>query len=169
MRAKQASKPISRFPDQKPWRWVVAVLALVAIAGGIVYYSQGREEPAPSAIDVQMTQRYCELATRFNGALAGAGLPAEGPLPASVGPEALNMALTEIGPAVDELAVVAPEKVRDDVRSLVDAVRQAAAGDRSAATTDGFADSRRRVATAYQNLIEDPRSGCQSEGGSGSG
>ncbi len=168
MKTKRAPKPMKNFRDQKRWRWVVAVLALVAIAGAVVYV-RGREEPAPSAAEVQMSQRYCELSTRFDGVLAGAGLPAEGPLPASVSPDSLKRALTEMGPSVDELATVAPGKVRDDVRSLVDAVRRAAAGDRSAATAAGFTDARRRVAAFGQKLIEDPRSGCQSGGGSGEG
>lgn len=132
-----------RSAPEKRTRLIAAAVAVAVVGGGAVYFTRSSDDSVAAAKLAE--PRYCLLATQLTGQLLAAGVPAEGPVPESVGPDAIKPVLTRMGADLDELEDSAPSEVSDDVKTVVAAVRQAGDGEVSQIKTAGFLRAERAM------------------------
>ncbi|HET7486561.1 MAG TPA: hypothetical protein VFJ85_01435 [Acidimicrobiales bacterium] len=121
---KSAPKRTKTGRRKPPARALLAVLAVV-VAGGAVFYVVGNKSSGvhnPPA-------KYCDASGRLSSALAAAGVPLEGDLPATVTADSFKLVVRTMGSELDAVSKRAPGSAKPDAKVVVSAVKKAAAGD----------------------------------------
>ncbi len=121
-------------------RWPVVVLLVVAVGGGFFWWWGNRDDGEMTPEELLRTEQYCPYATRLEESLAaartGGGLDAE-------------LFFVQLGPDLERVDEDAPGQLRADVRTVLDALREAREGDRRAIESPRFDEARNRLA-AFQ-------------------
>ncbi len=120
-------------------RWP-AVLLLVVVAAGAFWWWQNREDDEVSAREVLRTEQYCPYATRLEEGLAAAGVDG------TVDP---GQFFAHLGADAERVEQDAPGHLREDVSTVVGALRQARDGKTGQVQSPRFAEARGRLA-AFQ-------------------
>lgn len=161
---KPAAPPAAPPPTtrRRPPKGLLAALAVavLVLGGAVVAVSRSGGKPQATVPDA----RFCRLSAQLVEALGRAGVPSIGPVPESVGPEAIKQALDGMGGTLAELQATAPPRVRGDVERVVASLREAAAGKPAASRSAAFTTAEKRIALAQQ-----PPTACPVTAGQASG
>ena len=122
---------------------VLAALAALA-AGSAAWWWTGRDDGDRAAVALAARERYCPLSALADEGLTAAGV--DGP-PEALAPEAF---FARVGADVPRLAQDAPEDVRADVATVVDALRAARRGDADAVGSTAFRRARAQLVAFHQ-------------------
>ena len=140
---------------------LIAALVAVLVVGGAVFYLTRSDDKVPAA--ELADPKYCSLSTQLTSQLLAAGVPAEGDVPQTVGPDAIKPVLTQTGAQFSELQDSAPSELSDEVEIVVAAVRKAGEGDVSEIKSAGFLEAERAMVA----FLRTPA--CGGSGGSSAG
>ena len=139
---------------------LVLLIVVLAVAGGIVVYAaRSRDDGSPSAEEVARRQPSCDRLRSFSALLEDVTSSAP-----TASAQAASDALAKMGSEVDGLVESTPSTVRNDVRTLVGALR-AAPADPASTRSPQFGQAQARLS----GYLAQPESGCNQGTESGDG
>ncbi|MEO5678161.1 MAG: hypothetical protein ABIS47_00670 [Acidimicrobiales bacterium] len=136
------------------------MVTLVVVLGvGALALLRSRDSGVPTGQERVERQQACAPLLTFSSLLGDLVPTVPNPSPSSA-----DDLFAKVGRAPEALIAAAPDKVRDDVRTLVGGLR-AQPGDAAALRSPDFTLARERLA----QYVGSPASGCQPGSGSGDG
>ena len=140
-----------------------SLIVVVAILGAGALLVLGlRDDDKPSSAELAERDQSCQRLLMFGSLLSDPSFaPTASP---EAGQAGVANLFSKMGGDIELLVPTAPGKVRDDVRTLVDALR-ASGGDQAALRAPAFVEAEQRLAT----FLNDPGNGCQAGSESGNG